>query len=81
MFWWFKVEGHEKAWPIYSVETKYILANKVGIAWPECFKLIHIIEKSYAGNVIRQGVKPDINNMVFVHWNRYAPVKACPAHT
>ena len=62
------------------MEPENVFADKVRISRPKLFEPVHVAQKPGAGQVIRQGVEPDIDHMVGVAGNGDAPVEGGSAY-
>lgn len=68
-----KVKSHEEGWPVYAMKSDYILAYHVTVCWPTSGVLLTWdLERIIClGEVIYQGVKPDIDGLSLVvrYWD------------
>ena len=69
------VKRHEERRPIYAVEFDDIFANDLAVWWP--YRILFIAGSEWItgiGQIIDQGIQPDIDGLRIVVWNRNAPL-------
>ncbi len=54
---------HEECRPIYGVEPQYILPDEVDVCGPVSGKGFVVVGIAHAGEVVRQGIEPDVDHV------------------
>ena len=75
LLWQRQVQGHEDARPDDGVEADNLLAHQMDVGRPVFIELFRIIQIADRSQVVGQGIKPYINNVLFINRHRNAPVK------
>ena len=79
-----KLSCHQEGRPVNGVKAQDILAHHMHISWPETLILLGIhIRIAERGDVIGQGIEPDIHDMAFMGAitgirHRHAPIEGGP---
>ena len=76
-----QVEAHQEDRPVDGVEPEDVLADDVQVGRPELFKLLGRAVGVVAdgGDIVVEGVQPDVDDMLRVEVNRDAPFKGSAA--
>jgi len=64
---------HEERGPVDGVETEDVLADEVGISWPELREIARFFGIAQGGDVVCQGVEPDVDDVALVARHRDPP--------
>ena len=78
-----QVQGHEEDGPVDGVEPDDVLADEVQVGGPELLKLLGGLLPAVvadAGDVVGQGVQPDVHHVLGVELHRDAPLEAGAGH-
>lgn len=69
--------GHQKGRPVHRMESQDVLADHLGIRWPATHGLVLLVHVlpwvSCDGQVVGEGVHPDIHDVAVVSGNRDTP--------
>ncbi len=66
---------HQECWPVDCMEPRNVLTDDMSIGRPVAPLFIGCIRISNCRDVIRQGVNPDIHDVLFITRNRNTPVE------
>ena len=76
-----QTHAHEKRGPVDRVETHDLLADDVD-AGPEFLQIVvFLVAVAQGGDIVEQGVQPDVDDVLRVEVDRDAPGEAGAAHT
>ena len=70
-----QIERHEDARPDDRMEAHDLLADEVDVGRPILLKFLGIVQETDRRQVIRQGVEPDVDDMIGCDRHRDAPVE------
>ncbi len=73
--WQRNARRHQECWPVDRVETRNILADNMRVCWPVSPLVARRIWIAECGNVVGQSIDPDIHDVLFITWNRNAPIE------
>ena len=69
--------GHQERRPVNGVKTHDILADDVNVGRPEFLEFIGVfVREPHAGNVVGQGIDPDIHHMGVVAGHLDPPIES-----
>ena len=69
---------HQEDRPVNGMETDDVLTDEVYISRPELLVVLVVVSvrvPAAEGDIVGQCVQPDVNNVLVVKGNRYAPVE------
>ena len=72
----FDAGRHQEGRPVNRVEADHVLADQVNVGGPEAAEKLGVLRISKAGDVIRQGIEPDIHDVIVASGDLHSPVEA-----
>ena len=74
------LDRHEHGRPDDAVEPDDLLAYEMNVGRPVFVIQFRIVRVAESGDIVRQGVEPDVDHVLFVDRHRYAPVETRPRY-
>src|SRR4051812_8049967 len=65
---------HQHGRPVETMEARNIFPDHMCIGRPVAGKLLSIVGKTNSGQVVGEGIKPDIDHLFGIVWYRNAPI-------
>ena len=81
LLWQWQIKRHQNTWPNDGMEPDNFLSYQMNIGRPELIEFFLIIQKANWRQIVGQGIKPYINNMLLINRHRNAPIKGSTGNT
>ncbi|OPZ80094.1 MAG: hypothetical protein BWY75_03875 [bacterium ADurb.Bin425] len=66
---------HQEGYPVDRVELGDVFADEMEVCRPVLLEVLAVGEITRPGDVIGEGIHPNINDLVVIAWNIDAPIK------
>ena len=67
----------EEDWPVNRVEAQDVLSDHMNVCWPELVHTVFkVIFKTKRCVVVKEGVQPNVHDVLRIAWHRHTPSKA-----